>query len=62
VALHLVTKPSPEGLRKALLRNGGSITRTAQEFGVSRQTMHKWMRKHGISVDRIPVVADPGAA
>jgi transcriptional regulator of acetoin/glycerol metabolism len=55
VTLHLVTKPSPEGLRRALVRNEGSVTRTAQELGVSRPTIYKWMRQYGMYVERVPV-------
>lgn len=58
MALHLVTKPGPEGLRKALVRNGGSVTQTATALGVHRVTVHKWMREYGISLGRVPVIAE----
>jgi len=61
--IELVTGPKPtaEGLKTALLINGGSVTRTAGALGVSRQTVHKWMRGYGIYVDRVPV-APPKSA
>lgn len=43
-----VTKPTIEELTAALVRNGGSVTQTAMEYGVHRVTLHKWMREYGI--------------
>jgi transposase-like protein len=43
-----VTKPTIEELTAALVRNGGSVTQTATEYGVHRVTLHKWMREYGI--------------
>ena len=48
-----ITKPTPDELRKALLKSGGSITQAAVGLGVHRVTIHKWMREYGIEVQRI---------
>ena len=44
---------TPERIRAALVLNGGSVTHAARSLGYSRQTVHEWMRKHGITVQRI---------
>ncbi|MBL4849826.1 MAG: sigma 54-interacting transcriptional regulator [Planctomycetes bacterium] len=38
-----------EYLKAALARNGGNVTRAAQESGVVRSSFHKMMRKHDVS-------------
>jgi transcriptional regulator of acetoin/glycerol metabolism len=48
VTTRTVTKPTADDLRDALVRNGGSVTQTAAEFGVHRVTVHNWMRSYGI--------------
>ena len=40
-------------LREVLGKNGGSPTRAAEEFGVSRVTVYRWMRRFGIEVKRV---------
>jgi transcriptional regulator of acetoin/glycerol metabolism len=41
-----------ERVRAALIACEGSPTKAASMLGVSRQTIHKWMRKHDIRVER----------
>ena len=53
VTARTVTKPTADELRAALLRNGGSVTRTGKELGVHRVTVHKWMRDYGLEVKRV---------
>jgi transcriptional regulator of acetoin/glycerol metabolism len=53
VTTRTVLKPTPEELRKALLKSGGSVTQAAVELGVHRVTILKWMREYGIEVQRI---------
>ena len=48
-----LTRPTADELRKALAKHGGSVTQTAKTLGVNRVTVHKWMRKWGIEVQRI---------
>ena len=44
---------TPERLRKILDANGGNIAATARFLGVSRATLYRWMKKHGVSVGRV---------
>lgn len=44
---------TPERIRAALVLSGGSVTRAAKSLGYSRQTIHEWMRVHGITVERV---------
>jgi len=37
-------------VRHALARNGGNISRAAQDLDVSRPTLHDLIKKHGIAV------------
>jgi transcriptional regulator with AAA-type ATPase domain/tetratricopeptide (TPR) repeat protein len=37
-----------ERIQEALERQGGNITRTAADLGVSRKTLRDWMRQHGL--------------
>lgn len=41
-----------EKVRAALIAADGSPTRAAVILGVSRQTVHAWMRKHAIRVEK----------
>jgi len=43
---------SAEKIRAALIAADGSPKRAAAMLGVSRQTVHAWMRKHAIRVER----------
>lgn len=43
---------TPEKVRAALIAGDGSPSKAADILGVSRQTIHNWMRKHGIRVER----------
>lgn len=52
-------KPSESDLRQALEFCEGSVTRTAQFYGVSRTTLYNWMRDHGIK--RQPSVFEKAA-
>jgi transcriptional regulator of acetoin/glycerol metabolism len=45
-----------ERVRAALIAADGSPTRAGEILGVSRQTVHAWMRKHSIRVERRVVV------
>jgi DNA-binding NtrC family response regulator len=47
---------TPEKVRAALIAGDGSPKRAAAILGVSRQTIHEWMRKHSIRVERRVVV------
>ena len=47
------TPLTPERIRAALVVSGGSVTRAAKSLGYSRQTIHEWMRVHGITVERV---------
>jgi transcriptional regulator of acetoin/glycerol metabolism len=55
------TGPTAEELRQLLLSNGGSVTATAAVLKVNRVTVHKWMRRHGIYLERRPVAPVDGA-
>lgn len=50
-----------EKVRAALIAAGGSPTKAAELLGVSRQTVHTWMRDNGIRVERRVVVTESGA-
>lgn len=43
---------TPEKVRAALIVGNGSPSKAAAVLGVSRQTVHEWMRKHSIKVER----------
>lgn len=43
---------TPEKVRAALIAGDGSPSKAAHILGVSRQTIHAWMRKHQIRVER----------
>ena len=43
---------TPEKVRVALIAADGSPKGAAAILGVSRQTVHDWMRKHDIRVER----------
>lgn len=43
---------TPEKVRAALIAGDGSPSKAAVILGVSRQTVHAWMRKHAIRVER----------
>jgi transcriptional regulator of acetoin/glycerol metabolism len=43
---------TPEKVRAALIASDGSPKKAALILGVSRQTIHNWMRKHDIRVER----------
>ena len=46
------TKLTADKVRAALELSGGSVTEAARLLGVSRQTVHTWMRDYGIVVTR----------
>lgn len=48
-----------EKVRAALIAADGSPKAAAAKLGVSRQTVHAWMRKHQIRVERHVVRAAP---
>ena len=43
---------TPEKVRAALIAGDGSPTKAAVILKVSRQTIHAWMKKHDIRVER----------
>jgi len=43
---------TPEKVRAALIAGDGSPTRAAEMLGVSRQTIHDWMKRYQIRVER----------
>jgi len=43
---------NPEKVRAALIAADGSPQRAAEILKVSRQTIHDWMKKHDIRVER----------
>ena len=45
--------PTQQQVVKALTAARGSVTVAAMTLGVSRQTLYRLMRKHGIEVQRI---------
>lgn len=49
-------RPAPgltaEKVRAALIVGNGSPTKAAAILGVTRQTVHEWMRNHEIRVER----------
>jgi len=47
-----------EKVRAALIAGDGSPKQAARILGVSRQTVHSWMRKHAIRVERRVVITD----
>lgn len=46
-------KLTPEKVRAALVAGDGSPTKAARILGVSRQTVHDWMKKKDIRVKRV---------
>lgn len=50
---------TPEKVRAALIAADGSPKGAAALLGVSRQTVHSWMRKHNIRVERRVVKVAP---
>lgn len=46
------TPLTAEKVRAALIASDGSPTKAAAMLGVSRQAVHKWMRKADIRVER----------
>jgi transcriptional regulator of acetoin/glycerol metabolism len=53
---HVSSTLTAEKVRAALIATDGSPTKAAALLGVSRQTVHAWMRKHDIRVERRVVV------
>lgn len=51
-----------ERVRAALIAADGSPKAAAALLGVSRQTVHAWMKKHAIRVERRVVITDRTAA
>lgn len=53
----LIDRPAPsltvEKVRAALTEADGSPKGAAAILGVSRQTIHKWMNRHDIRVERV---------
>ena len=45
-------------IRVAVARNGGHLGRTARELGISRTTLWRKMKKHGIRVDDVRCAED----
>ncbi len=45
------TAPDPdrEDLQRALAASGWNVARTASSLGISRMTLYRWLRKHGIA-------------
>ncbi len=43
-----------ETIKKALLKNSWNISRTAEELGISRPTLHELINKYGIKLKKIP--------
>ena len=62
--IHFVptSKPTAESLRLLLLRNEGSVRRTAEQLGCSRMAIYNWMRGYGIHIERVPVAAPDDVA
>lgn len=58
---HVSSTLTVEKVRAALIAAGGSPTKAAELLGVSRQTVHTWMRDNGIRVERRVVVTESGA-
>ena len=50
------TAPS-EGIIRAAIEDAGSITGAARTLGVSRQTLHRWLRELAIKVERRTLAA-----
>jgi DNA-binding transcriptional LysR family regulator len=46
-----MTKPNEEEIRTAIAE-AGSITAAATRLGVTRQTLHRWLRELAITVER----------
>jgi transcriptional regulator of acetoin/glycerol metabolism len=53
---------TPEKVRAALIAADGSPSAAAAFLGVSRQTVHAWMKKHDIRVERRVVSVERPAA
>jgi transcriptional regulator with GAF, ATPase, and Fis domain len=51
-----------EKVRAALIASDGSPTGAAERLNVTRQTIHAWMRKHDIRVEKRVVVSRTEAA
>ena len=46
-----IVRPS-EGEIRAAIAEAGSITAAAEQLGVTRQTLHRWLRDLAIKVER----------
>jgi transcriptional regulator of acetoin/glycerol metabolism len=44
---------SPENIRAALTLTEGNVSAAARTLGVSRPTLYKWMKRHGIIIQRV---------
>lgn len=54
---HVTPPLTVEAVRAALIAANGSPKAAGELLGVSRQTIHDWMKKHDIRVERRVVVA-----
>ena len=43
-------------LVRALKETDGDVSAVARRFGVSRQTMHDWIKREGINIERQAIV------
>lgn len=48
-----MTALTADKLRAALTLSNGNVTQAAQTLGVSRVTVYKWMKRYGISIQRV---------
>lgn len=55
MARHIDPDPS---LIRAVLAETGSVKAAAEQIGVSRRTLHRWMARLGIEVERPLIVKD----
>jgi len=54
--------PHPDTIRR-VLGDSPSVTAAAERLGVSRNTLYRWMRQHGITVGRrVVLTGDKDAA
>ncbi len=47
------TEVDREAVQAALLRHGGNVTQTAEELGVARNTLYRWLKKWGLELNQV---------
>jgi transcriptional regulator of acetoin/glycerol metabolism len=48
-----MTPLTADKIRAALTLSGGNVSEAARTLGVSRVTVYKWMKRWGITIERV---------